>query len=144
MGKILALDIGTKRVGVAVSDAEGTVAFPREAFEWNNKAVFLKRVQTMVQEEKICAIVLGLPLDEDNEATEWSEKIQALGMKLSGVTELPVHFVDEFQTSREAQAKIPFRKDRRKKGSDDSLAAQIILERYLVAGAGFEPATSRL
>ena len=132
--KILALDIGTKRVGVAVSDAEGSVAFPREALVWKNKAAFLKRVQAIVQEEKIGMIVLGLPLDENNEATEWSEKIQALGMKLSGLTELPVHFIDEFQTSREARTKIPFRRDRRKKGDDDSLAAQIILERYLEIG----------
>lgn len=131
MAKILALDIGTKRVGIAISDAEGKMAFPREAFEWKNKAAFLKHVHEIVHEEKIGAIVLGLPLDENNEATEWSEKIQALGMKLSGLTELPVHFIDEFSTSREAQSKIPFRRDRRKKGSDDSLAAQIILERYL-------------
>lgn len=129
--KILALDIGTKRVGIAISDAEGKIAFPRAAFAWKNKAAFLKRVHEIVHEEKIGMIVLGLPLDENNEATEWSERIQALGMKLSGFTELPVHFIDEFQTSREAQSKIPFRRDRRKKGSDDSLAAQIILERYL-------------
>ncbi len=144
MSKILALDIGSKRVGWAVSDVEQTMAFPRETFPWKNKAAFLKLIRTIVQEEKIGMIVLGLPLDEDNKATEWSEKIQSLGMALSGITELPVHFVDEFGTSREAQSKIPFRKDRRKKGGDDSLAAQIILERYLVAGAGFEPATSRL
>lgn len=132
MGKILALDIGTKRVGWAVSDMDQTIAFPRETFVWKNKAVFLKQIQTIVQEEKIEMIVLGLPLDEDNEATEWSGKIQALGMQLSGVTELPVHFIDEFRTSQEAQSKIPFRKDRRKKGSNDGLAAQIILERYLL------------
>nr|MBI2639243.1 Holliday junction resolvase RuvX [Candidatus Peregrinibacteria bacterium] len=134
MAKILALDIGTKRVGVAVSDADQTMAFPRETFAFGNKSAFLKRVKALVDEEKIGMIVLGLPLDENNEATEWSEKIQTLGMKLSGITELPVHFVDEFLTSREARAKIPLRRDRRKKGSDDSLAAQIILERYLKIG----------
>lgn len=129
--KILALDIGTKRVGVAVSDAEGKVAFPREAFLYGGKSAFLKHVNFLVDEEKIGTIVLGIPLGENNEETTMSKKIRTLGKEIHHRMRIPVVFVDEFLTSREAHAKIPFRRDRRKKGSDDSLAAQIILERYL-------------
>ncbi len=131
MAKILALDIGTKRVGVAASDPQGTMAFPREAFMFGGKSAFLKRVKALVDEEKIGAIVFGVPLGKNNEETAMSKKIRALGKEIQRLTNIPVDFADEFLTSREARAKIPFRRDRRKKGSDDSLAAQIILERYL-------------
>lgn len=131
MGKILGLDIGQKRVGYAVSDAEGKVAFPRESILAKPLEKFLQTLGKIVSEEKIEKIVLGLPLDEENHETEQTRAIKKLGEKLGREFDIPVAYVDEFASTKEALSKIPLRKHRREKGRDDAIAAQIILERYL-------------
>lgn len=131
MGKILALDIGQKRVGYAVSDAEGKVAFPRETLRAKPAEKFLKALGEIVREEKIEKIVLGLPLDEENDETAETRAIKKLGEKLGREFGIPIAYVDEFASTKEALSKIPFRKHRREKGRDDAIAAQIILKRYL-------------
>lgn len=133
MGKILAIDFGFKRVGYAVADEEQKVVFPREAIANTGEAGVIAALGKIVKEEGITKIVLGVPLDSDNAETSASKHIRTFGEKLAGVLGLPIFYVDEFGSSDEALSKIPFRKDRRdrKTGQRDSIAAQIILERYL-------------
>lgn len=134
MGKILALDIGKKRVGYAVSDAEAKVAFPRESILAKPLGKFLQTIAAIVKEEKIGKIVLGLPLDDENHETAEARSIKKLGEKLRREFGIPVAYVDEFGSTKEALSKIPLRKHRREKGRDDAVAAQIILERYMEMG----------
>lgn len=141
--KILALDVGEKRIGYAVSDESRTLAFPRGVFVVKEMRKFLEDMAKFVIDEKISEIVIGVALGEENEETESSRRARALGKKIHATTGLPVHFVDEFGSTGEAVSKIPLRKDRRQKGADDAIAAQVILERYLVAGAGFGHASRR-
>lgn len=131
MGKILALDVGEKRIGYAISDAGGKVAFPRETLQAKPLEKFFKRLGEIVHEEKIEKIVLGLPLDGENRETTETRAIKKLGEKLGREFGIPIAYIDEFASTKEALSKIPFRKDRRKKGGDDAIAAQIILQRYL-------------
>lgn len=131
MGKILALDVGDKRIGYAVSDAGHTVAFPRETLQARPVEKFLKRLGEIVRFEKIEKIVLGLPFDEDNRETVETRAIKKLGEKLERKFGIPIAYIDEFASTKEALSKIPFRKHRREKGRDDAIAAQIILQRYL-------------
>lgn len=129
MEKILALDFGTKRIGYAVGDDETKISFPRGIFS-NNKTVF-SEIEKFVKAENIKKIVMGLPLDEENEENAQALKVKKFGEMLERQLELQVEYVDEFETSNEAMAKIPFRKDRHKStGMKDAIAAQIILERY--------------
>jgi len=131
MGKILALDIGSKRIGYAVSDESQQMAFPRESILVVSQNKIIERLRKIVKEEGISLIVIGVPLGEDNEETGGSLKIRKLGEKLARLFMLPISYVDEFGSTQEALSKIPFRADRRKKGGDDAIAALIILQRYI-------------
>lgn len=130
-GKILALDIGTKRVGYAVSDVDQTMVFPRETLNLIPQIKFIEKLACIIKEEGICKIVVGLPLDIENEESDFAKKIRKFGEKLAVDLAVPVFYVDETGSTQEALAKIPFRRDRRAKGAADAIAAQIILERYL-------------
>ncbi len=131
MGKLLAIDFGTKRVGYAVSDATQTIAFPREALPAHPLDVLLAALREVINTEKISAIVIGLPLDAENEEGESAKKVRAFGEEVVRAFSLPVVYTDESYSSNEALSKIPLRKDRGKTGRRDAVAAQIILQRYL-------------
>ncbi len=147
MAKLLGLDVGEKRIGYALADDSLGMAFPRTFLVRSprDEDVFLL-IEKICAEERISKIIVGEPLGEENEQTKRSTKIHAFIAKL--LARLPkiieCHFVDESFSSKEALSRIPLKRDRKQKGSDDAIAAQIILERYLVAEGGFEPPTSRL
>lgn len=131
MSKILALDYGEKRIGYAVSDVTRTIAFPREALAAKPEEKFFAKLKEIVRVEGISKIIIGVPLDEDNEDTVTSRRAKKFGEAIARHLMLPIEFIDEFNSTKEALSKIPFRKDRRKKGVADAIAAQIILQRYL-------------
>lgn len=131
MGKILALDVGKKRIGCAVSDPEARLAFPRETLARAAFSKVVMKLREIVTGEGILKIVIGLPLGEENEETDEAKSIRSFGEKLGSALSLPISYIDEFGTTQEALSKIPLRKHRRKKGFDDAVAAQIILQRYL-------------
>ncbi len=131
MGKILALDVGAKRIGYAVSDESRTMVFPRSFLTTRPEEKIFENLRKIVREEGISQIVIGVPLGEDNEETKSSAKVRRFGDKLARELMLPIFYVDEFGSTNEALSKIPFRKDRRERGNDDSIAAQVILQRYL-------------
>lgn len=131
MTKILALDFGTKRIGYAISDENQSIAFPRATLSSTPKRDLLNKLKTIIKEEGISKIVLGIPLDCENELTQMAGKIKKFGGELARRFMLPIEYIDEFGSSEEADRKIPFRKDRRKKGFKDAISAQIILQRYI-------------
>ena len=130
-GRILGLDFGLRRVGYAVSDETQTVAFGRGVFSATPREKLLERIRALSVEENITRIVIGIALDEDNNETPISGHARALGHALARTLMLPISYIDEFGTSKEALSKIPFRKERRRKGAVDEIAAQIILQSYL-------------
>jgi len=130
--KILCFDIGSKVIGVAISDAFGTVAFPRPEIHWGgNLATFEQELRTMLKDEPgIRDVVVGVPPEPSPSMTKAFETVTLLLKRLG----LAVHPVDEHVTTAEAKNKaedieletgVPF-----PGGRLDSLAAQIILERY--------------
>lgn len=128
MRRLLGLDFGSKRVGYAITDEEQKIAFPRGILEWKSEGQFLLQLQIIIDKEHIGGVVIGLPLGEENEETKTTAWIRKIGKKIG----VPVFYVDEFLSTDEALAKIPFRRDRhKKKGVADAVSAQIILERYL-------------
>ena len=131
MPKLLALDVGTKRIGLAVADVALAIAFPRGCIARNPKEVSLRYLRELTQAESVERLVVGVPLGEDNEETDRSKDIRKFAGNVGAKLKLPVSFVDEFGTTREALGRIPLKRDRKAKGADDAIAAQIILERYL-------------
>mgnify|MGYP001580909451 CR=1 FL=1 len=135
-GKIIGLDIGTRRIGIAITDESGAICFPRTTVMADTEKVLLSRIVQYISQEKVLMVVVGLPLGEDNELTKSALRIQSFCQKLTAVLpSIHLTYVDEFGSTREAQANIPLKKHRKEKGRDDTQAALIILQRY-VTGIG--------
>src|SRR5262245_14369258 len=124
--RYLGIDYGSKRIGVAVSDAEGGFAFPRETIENDGKR--LEAFAAVVQKENIEEVVIGdtqTTLGEENRITKEADKF---AYELEAWLKLPVHRVREAWSTQEAARFAP-----EGQRHNDSAAAAIILQRYLDA-----------
>lgn len=131
--RLLGIDFGLKRVGLALTDEGGRMAFPRPALERTSNDALVAEIGRMAAEEKIEAVVLGLPIAMDGQETDLSRQVRNLARRITSKTGLPVHLVDERLTSAEAQARLREVgvSSRKMKGKLDSGAAVLILEAYL-------------
>jgi putative pre-16S rRNA nuclease len=128
--RVLGVDYGTKRVGLAISDALGITARPLEVVPRNQ---VINRVLGVAQEWELAKIVIGLPTGLGGSEGNSALAARELGEELSAATGLPVIFHDERFTSRMAESSLlesgMKRRDRREKV--DKVAAAIILQDYL-------------
>ncbi len=122
MHKILGIDYGEKRIGLAVSDESLTLARELEILSPNE---FWKQILNLIKEHNLNLIVLGWPLNMSGEQTEKTKEVENFKLKLENKTGLKVEVMDERLSSQMA-GNLP---GGRKKV--DSLAAQIILQNYL-------------
>lgn len=131
--RYLALDLGQRRVGVALSDSIGMLARPLEVFERASRVADFAHIADLVLQHHVEAMVIGLPLQMDgNEGTQ-AAWVRNYTKALTKHVDLPVHFWDERLTTVEAeeimraQGKIP--------GKDwiDAVAAAVILQSFLDA-----------
>ena len=130
LGRFLGVDYGTKRIGVAISDQNGTLAFPKEIIQ-NDKDTFHK-LEYLVKKENIKEIVVGESVDFSGKLNVLSGRIEVFILELKEKFNLPVHKQKEFLTSVEA------RRYRTKPGHVDASAAALILQRYLDLSAQAE------
>lgn len=137
MGRLLGLDVGTQRTGLAVTDALQIACSPHATVETSK---LIEEVVKMHRNEPFEGIVLGKPLLILGGTTDSTEVIERVADKLrKAMPSLPIHFVDEGNTSSEAshiQVQAGMKKSqRRAKGSLDAIAASLILQRHLDAQA---------
>lgn len=146
--RILALDVGDRRVGVALSDETGLIARPLAVINRQSKAEDFGEIARLAREWEVCRLVVGLPLDSEGRVGSQARRIQryvdALVVALKAeCADLPVVFWDESGSTRQAQAAMiqagRRRKDRRARL--DAAAAAAILQEYLDAQAS-RPAPS--
>jgi len=135
MGRILAIDYGTKRVGIAVTDPEKIVANPLTTVPTKDIITYLNQY---VQTEEVEAIVVGMPRDLFNNDSHSTPAVKQFVNQLKRKFEAyPVHLHDERYTSKMAlDAMIrsgSSKRDRRKKENIDKLSATIILQSYMEA-----------
>lgn len=121
-----AIDVGLKRIGVAVSD--GKVIFPQNAILRKNRNQAARDVDAFLKEWKVKYLVVGLPKGGASEA-EMERRIRHFVSLLSFSGE--VAYQDEYGTSAEAKERMQGVVRQKRDGKVDSIAAQIILERYL-------------
>ena len=121
--KLLGIDYGSKKIGVAITNAEGTMAFPRYVLQ--NDENLLIKIEKVLEKEDVEEIVLGKSLDYKGEPNSIMEKIEEFKKDLEKKFKLKVHYEEEFLTSAEAQ-----RLQGRNKMIDASAAA-LILKSYL-------------
>lgn len=141
--RTVGLDIGERRIGVAVSDATGTLARPLRVLrpaglDVDAVDVVVQEIARLAGEEDgIGAIVVGLPRRLDGTPTEMTPRVEQFARALGAKTSLPVALQDERLSSREAESRLAVRnKDwRSRKAKLDAAAAAIILQDYLDARA---------
>ncbi len=131
--RILALDHGTKRIGVAVSDATKTIAQPLEYIPAEPFADFLERLKKLLVEKEIDLILVGLPRNMDGSYGPAAEKVQTFVAALKDAMVVPIKTWDERLTSAQANRVLIQGGVRRAKRKEkvDQTAAAILLQSYL-------------
>jgi putative Holliday junction resolvase len=134
--RLLGVDFGTVRVGLAVSDSERRIASPLKTYQRNSPAKDAEFFKRQIELEEIGQIVVGLPIHLSGQEGEKAREAREFGQWLSNVSGLPVIYWDERFTTVEAEGHLlnagltrKRRKDRR-----DRVAAQILLQTYIEAG----------
>lgn len=133
MGRILALDYGTKRTGIAVTDTLRIIATPLDTILTAELLTFLKNY---LQKESVDEFVVGMPKTLRNEDSEIAPLVRAFVEELKkNFPDKPVHLADERFTSSIAQRAMieggMKKKDRRVKGNVDKISATIILQSFM-------------
>ncbi|MFC2124440.1 Holliday junction resolvase RuvX [Bacteroidota bacterium] len=133
MGRILAIDFGLKRTGLAVTDPEKIIATPLAVVRSEDCVQFLR---DYIEKETVETIVIGLPVDLRGRETHATGPVKKFITNLEKIfPEIPIHTIDERFTSKMALDTMIMagskKKDRRDKGNIDKISATIILQSYL-------------
>lgn len=131
--RILAIDYGRKRIGVAISDELGATARPLETVHRQNRRKDLQRLREICRVHSVTHIVVGHPLHITGEIGEMAAEAAAFAQRLEKAVDLTVELVDERLTSWEArQTMAQLRPSSRPKGEPlDDVAAAVLLREYL-------------
>ena len=131
--KIIALDIGTVRIGIATSDIMEIIASAYEVYRRKNLDSDVKYIAELVSKLDAGEIVIGLPLKLDGTEGQSVEMAKSFGEKLSELTNVPIVYQDERLSTVSAQRILIESGMRREKRKDkvDSVAATFILQTYL-------------
>lgn len=139
MARIVGLDVGERRIGVAISDATCTLSRPLAALRTTGldgnalEIVSTEITRLSADEDGLASIVVGLPRRLDGTANAMTPRVEAFASRLRARTGLPVILQDERLTSRDAESRIAIREKnwRVRKERLDAVAAAIILQDYL-------------
>ena len=139
VGRVAGLDVGERRIGVAVSDATGTLARPLGVLQTSGldgdavERAVAELGRLSAEDDGLESLVVGLPRRLDGSPSEMTPRVEAFAEALRARTALPVALQDERLTSREAESRLALReKDWRvRKKQLDAAAAAIILQDYL-------------
>ncbi len=135
--RILALDYGKQRVGVAISDLLRITAQPRETLHIKNSKDAVNQIRELVRKESAECIVLGLPKNLSGDIEKMGKEVQEFGAMLTQELGISVHYLDERLTSVQAKKAMHAMnmKPSKNKAKVDSLSAVFILQTYLALNA---------
>ncbi|HLQ32677.1 MAG TPA: Holliday junction resolvase RuvX [Chloroflexota bacterium] len=133
MGRLMGLDLGEKRIGVAVTDVQQTMAFPERVLERRSAKADRQALAALVGELEIDRVIIGLPLSMEGEFGPNAERARSFGQYLARALRVPVDYQDERLTTVEAEERLRASglspAERRQR--IDAAAAAIILEDYM-------------
>ncbi len=134
--RVLGVDFGERRIGLAVSDPTGTIAVPLETVHRRTgKRVPLARLAEIARAHGVERLVVGLPLNLQGDETPWCAEIRSAAGNLASRLAVEVEFVDERFTSVRAQRAVRSiglpRRERERKERVDAAAAVLILQAWL-------------
>jgi putative Holliday junction resolvase len=144
--KILAVDYGQVRVGLAVSDPDRKFAFPLATYERRGAERDAAHFRALVSQEDVGGLLVGLPVHLDGREGQKAAEARAFGAWLAATTGLPVLFYDERFTTVQAESALwdAGLTHRKRRSRRDMVAAQILLQTYLDAGCPPEQAPRAL
>ena len=136
--RILAIDHGSKRIGIAVSDELKMIAQPLEYILAEPADKFMARFQELIRDKEVELILVGMPRNMDGSYGPAAQKVQEFVAVLKGLVGVPIKTWDERLTSAQANRLLiqgNVRRDKRKE-KVDAMAAAILLQSYLDGLAG--------
>ena len=132
--RLLGIDFGVKRIGLALSDAMGYSAHPLIIIHRKSLAEDIRAIKLITDENQVSKIVLGLPLNMDGSEGKSAQDARSFAEKLTAGLNLPVELFDErlssLQTERILVEEADMSRDKRK-GVRDKIAASLFLQAYL-------------
>jgi putative Holliday junction resolvase len=138
VSRVLAIDVGGRRIGLAISDPSATLARPLTTFTVKSRAEGVERVADEIgrlgrEDDGLSAIVIGLPVRLDGSPSDQTSRVAAFIDALKTRTIVPIVTADERLTSREAESRLSLHEPdwRKRKAKLDAAAAAIILQDYL-------------
>jgi putative holliday junction resolvase len=135
--RVIGLDIGEVRTGVAVSDPEGRVANPITVLDTKRLLADPRPLRDLVVEGEAGAMVVGLPLTMAGEEGPQAKRTRQLGDRLADLLNIPVSYVDERLSTAEAKRVLHAagRSEKEQRGMVDMIAAALLLQGWLDARA---------
>lgn len=133
MSRVVGIDLGSRRIGVAVSDGLGLTAQPHGTIARKGGVRDLDAIAAVVKSSDAVLVVLGLPLDGDGAEGKAAKSARAFAERLRAALPVPVEMIDESYSTVEAEAVLleaDLSREKRRKVID-RLAAAIILQRWL-------------
>ena len=141
-GRVVGIDYGRVRIGIAISDPRQTLASPLENYTRRGPQGDARRFRHLVAEEGVALFVVGLPVHLDGQESQISREARLFGQWLAETTGVPVQYFDERFSTSEAHEllKEAGMKHKHRKRRLDMLAAQVMLGAYLESSSkGAQP-----
>jgi putative Holliday junction resolvase len=135
MARLLALDLGERRIGVAVSDPTGMLARPLTTVVRASREDDFEAISYLIEEHAAKGVIIGLPLSLNGTEGPQARRIRRYAERLAKALDVPIQFWDERYSSVEAAEILSEKRGRpaRARGELDAMAAAIILQSYLDA-----------
>lgn len=136
MGRVLAIDYGERRIGIALSDPTRTIAQPLPTVaRRRGKRPPIAAILRIIESNDVQHVVIGLPLSLAGDETDWTREVRAFGDTIALRSGLPVEYVDERLTSVAAERAVRSlglpRREKQRKERIDAAAAVLILQGWL-------------
>ncbi len=136
--KIMSVDYGETKTGLAACDRTEFLCSPLGVLREKSMAKTAEKIVYAVKEYEISMIVIGLPVYDDGNPHPHAEQCKRLGGILSGVLDIPIEYMPEDSSSKEAQniMRTNGKKKKKRGEEEDAVAAALILERFLIKRNG--------
>lgn len=138
MPRWIGVDYGEKRIGIAVSDPDGWLASPHGVLDVAHAEEAVQKVADLCRTLGVAGVVVGLPLNMDGSKGPAAQKAEAFARALSKAAAIPVRLWDERLSSKSAHDLLlqAGMRNEKRRGLVDKIAAQMVLQSFLDAGAG--------
>jgi len=129
--RIMAVDYGKKRVGIALTDPSGIISQPFLTIQVKSQKSLLRKIITIINENSVGLMLIGNPLSHKGKATEMSSEIERFVKRLKEKTDIEIKLWDERFTSQYAANMLRAMNIKKKSGDVDQIAASIMLAEFL-------------